>query len=173
MPALSLSSRPPVGVGQIVRATVGTLLAMLAVAAPIRWLGFPGELDLFLISSIGSSAALMFCDPDAVYARPYNMFGGHIVGAFIGITCELLLQTDTAIVRSVAVALTAGAMLATRTMHPPAAATAFLAIDWATPMGYKYVFTPVTLGITIMFGVALLVNNIGRTDGRRYPATWR
>ena len=61
----------------------------------------------------------------------------------------------------------------TRTMHPPAAATALIAVlgseaVWA--MGYWYALAPAAVGSSVLVAVGVLVNNL--SSKRRYPHYW-
>lgn len=59
-------------------------------------------------------------------------------------------------------------MLATRTLHPPGGATAFVAV--AQGQGYAFVLTPVFAGAALLVLIALIFNNC--VPGRRYPLYW-
>ena len=61
----------------------------------------------------------------------------------------------------------------TRTLHPPAGATALIAViggSKITKLGFLYALMPVGLGVIIMLIVALIVNNL--SPQRRYPEFW-
>ncbi|KAK9721367.1 hypothetical protein K7432_003474 [Basidiobolus ranarum] len=59
----------------------------------------------------------------------------------------------------------------TNTTHPPAAASALIILSGGPEvykLGYLFLVTPILFGMTVMFIIALIVNNIGR----RYPVYW-
>ncbi|MFA6222778.1 MAG: HPP family protein [Desulfomonilaceae bacterium] len=61
----------------------------------------------------------------------------------------------------------------TRTLHPPAGATALNAVIGGAKvhqLGFVYPILPVALGAFILLAVALVFNNIPRN--RRYPEFW-
>ena len=71
------------------------------------------------------------------------------------------------------VALSIVLMDVTKTLHPPGGATALIAViggDSIHNMGYLYVVYPVGLGIVVMLGAAILLNNF--VKGRQYPKFW-
>ena len=64
-------------------------------------------------------------------------------------------------------------MLLTKTLHPPAGATALIAVIGGKKvhdLGFFYAFVPAGLGALILLLVALLVNNLSRN--RKYPEYW-
>ncbi|KAK5789214.1 hypothetical protein VI817_008338 [Penicillium citrinum] len=70
---------------------------------------------------------------------------------------------------ALACGITTALMVLTRTVHPPAGATALLAVTNAQTVGLGWFLFPIMiLGITLMLSAALLVNNIQR----RYPLYW-
>lgn len=75
---------------------------------------------------------------------------------------------------ALAVSLAIAFMLLTTTPHPPAGATALIAVtggDTVYDAGYYYVLTTL-FGVSIMLGVALLWNNLPRAPHMKYPRYW-
>lgn len=72
---------------------------------------------------------------------------------------------------SLAVSISLFVMQLTHTVHPPASATALIAVTGGASiynLGYWYVLCPIALGVALMLVVAMVVNNVAR----RYPAHW-
>jgi CBS-domain-containing membrane protein len=66
-------------------------------------------------------------------------------------------------------------MLLTRTLHPPAGATALIAVlgpQKVYALGYGYPFFPVLAGAALMVLVALVCNNLSASEEWSYPVTW-
>jgi CBS domain-containing membrane protein len=66
-------------------------------------------------------------------------------------------------------------MLLTGSLHPPAGATALIAVLGPAKvhqLGYMYLVTPVLVGVTILLVVALLMNNLSTEKHRHYPVSW-
>lgn len=127
---------------------------------------------VFLVGSFGASAVLIYGATNSPLAQPRNLFGGHLIGALIGVTIAFLFPQKNLLWFSsgLAVALSIVAMQMTRTVHPPGGATALIAIigsEEVKSLGYKYVFSPILVSVLIMFFVALVFNNI--PDDRCYP----
>jgi len=106
-------------------------------------------------------------------AQPRNVLGGHVLSALVGVACYQVLGGETWLAASVAVATVIAVMHATKTLHPPAGATALTAVIGGAKihaLGFTFAIVPVAAGASILLLVGLLVNNIPRN--RRYPEFW-
>ena len=132
---------------------------------------FVGSNDATLIvASMGASAVLLFAVPHGALSQPWQVIGGHMVSAIIGVTTAMLLPptlVPAMVTAALAVALAIGAMYYLRCIHPPGGATALSAVIGGPAvhaLGYQYVLTPVMLNACIILLTAILVN---------YPFPWR
>ncbi len=128
-----------------------------------------GEGAVFIIASMGASAVLLFAVPHGALAQPWNVFGGHLVSATIGVTCANWIP-DTAVAAAVAVGLAIGAMHYLRCIHPPGGATALVAVIGGPgihALGYQYVLTPILINTLVILAVAVAFNAL--FHWRRYP----
>ncbi len=120
-----------------------------------------------IVPSLGASAVLVYGIPDAPLAQPRNVILGHTISASIGVICYTffgLVWWSAALATAMAI----GAMLVTKTTHPPAGATALIAVlTKASPI---YILTPVGAGAAILVLVGLLTNNL--SPNRSYPKYW-
>lgn len=168
----STKSPPVVGLSEIAWSWTGAFIGIAAVA--VVHYNMLQETDLvMIIGSFGASAVLLYGAIKSPLAQPRNLMGGHVVSAFIGVTCYKVLGGHLWLASSVSVATAIAVMHATKTLHPPGGATALIAVigsERIHALGYIYPFVPAGLGAAIMLVVALLVNNIPRT--RRYPEFW-
>lgn len=126
-----------------------------------------------IVASMGASAVLIFAVPHGALSQPWPLLGGHIVSAFIGVTCAKLIPHPT-MAAALAVGLAIGAMHYLRCIHPPGGATALVAViggPAVTALGYQYMFTPVAINALIMFIVAVVYNGV--FPWRVYPAHLR
>lgn len=70
---------------------------------------------------------------------------------------------------ALACALTPASMLLTNTMHPPAGATALLAVTQSQTIALGWFLFPVVLlGVALMQAAAVVINNVQR----QYPLYW-
>ena len=127
------------------------------------------EVILCFIIPFGASAVLVFAAPAAPFSQPRNVIGGHVIASLVGVTVAVLFKQNVwwtiAIANGVAIAL----MVATKTVHPPAGATALLPII-SNITDYTWVILPVFVGTLIIVAVGLLYNNLWKK--RKYPAWW-
>eukprot|EP00798_Chlamydomonas_sp_ICE-L_P020956 gene20956-27809_t len=119
------------------------------------------------------AAMLMSASPESVMSQPYNLIGGQTLSALIGVCVRLAFQGHLRwLSTAVALSLSAMAMQMTRTMHPPAGATAAIAcwMDLAAPWyGFQFMLIAL-LGTAVLLVVALAMNNLAAS--RRYPNFW-
>ncbi len=113
-----------------------------------------------IIASMGASAVILFIMPGSPLAQPWPLVGGHLVSAFIGISCAQLFA-DTIVASACASGGSVLAMLLLRCLHPPGAATALtpiLAGDPVNLMNYSFVLMPVGINVAIMLVMAIAIN---------------
>jgi CBS-domain-containing membrane protein len=125
---------------------------------------------VYIIPSMGASAVLLFAAPHVPFSQPWNVFGGHLISAAIGVTCALLID-NIAIAAAASVGIAISAMYYTQCTHPPGGATALAAVIGSTKLhslGYLYIIAPVFINVTTILIIALLFN--GLFGWRRYPA---
>ena len=147
---------------------LGSFVAIFSIFTISNW--HLGSTDvLLLVPSMGASAVLLFAVPHGALSQPWNVLGGHLVSALIGVTCYLLVpHLFTA--ASAAVGLATGAMYYLRCIHPPGGATALVAViggETTHALGYQFVITPVLENVVIMLVVAFVFNYAFKW--RRYP----
>ncbi|RDA94736.1 hypothetical protein CP533_6781 [Ophiocordyceps camponoti-saundersi (nom. inval.)] len=128
-----------------------------------------------IVGSFGAAAVLEFCTIDSPLAQPRNAIVGQIIGAVVAIAIGKLFQLSDRFdeVRWVGGALACASATAlmnlTGTVHPPAGATALLAVVDPRLVSLGWLLLPIVLlGCALMLAVALLINNIER----RFPLYW-
>jgi len=148
--------------------TAGGVLVIYSIFIITRAsLGLGGS--LLIIPSMGASAVLLFAVPHGSLSQPWNVFGGHIVSALVGVTCAIVIPNEI-FAASLAVGLAIGAMHYLRCIHPPGGATALAAViggDITHSLGYLFVITPVLINVLVMLTVAVAFNYM--FPWRRYP----
>lgn len=148
---------------------VGTFVAIASIGL-LQQAGFTPQDSVFLIGSFGASCVLLFGATNSPLAQPRNLIGGHVLASLIGVAVHKLLPDQLWLASALAVSTSIVCMQITRTMHPPAGATALIANIGSAKilgLGFWYTLTPVLSGVLILFVIALLVNNI--PAGRSYP----
>jgi len=123
-----------------------------------------------VIASMGASAVLLFAVPHGPLSQPWALGCGHLISAFIGVSCYQLIP-DMYLAAPAAVGVSITIMYYLRCMHPPGGATALSAVisgPSVHELGYQFMVTPVLLNVVIIFSVALAFNFI--FPWRRYPS---
>ncbi|MDR1702544.1 MAG: HPP family protein [Sporomusaceae bacterium] len=120
-----------------------------------------------LIAPFGASAVLIFGVPASPFSQPRNVLGGHILAALIGVGVYQFLGGYW-FAAALSVALTMVAMFAAKMVHPPAGATAIIAV--VGTQNWLFALFPVTIGALILILVSLLFNNLAAK--RSYPSYW-
>lgn len=125
---------------------------------------------VYIIPSMGASAVLLFAAPNVPFSQPWNVFGGHVISAIIGVACYQFIP-DIHISAALSVGISIGVMYYTRCIHPPGGATALAAVIGSSQLhdlGYMYAITPVLVNTITILVVAVVFN--GLISWRRYPA---
>ncbi|KAI1187094.1 HPP family-domain-containing protein [Nemania serpens] len=162
---LLVTSRALVGI-------FGSLVLIQLVGHQIPWVASNG---LRIVASFGAAAVLEFCAFESPFAQPRNFLVSQIIASVVGVSFSKLFQlrSDDDWVRwlggALACAVTTVLMEFTKTIHPPAGATALIAVidDNAVRVGWRLI-PLVLLGCSIMLTVALVLNNILS----RFPLYW-
>ena len=148
---------------------IGGFVAILTIIFASRTLlGFdhPG----ILVASMGASAVLLFAVPHGPLSQPWNVLGGHLVSAAVGVSCAKYIPNDL-VAASAAVGIAIGGMYYLKCIHPPGGATALSAVaggEAVHGLGYQFILTPVLLDVFLILTVAVLFNLL--FHWRQYPA---
>jgi hypothetical protein len=133
------------------------------------------EIVLANVKPQGAAAVLEFYTIESPLSQPRNAVLGQLMSVTIGVCiCKLFalsphFESIRWIGGALACATATAAMALTKCIHPPAGATALLAVvdRTAAGLGWDLIYV-VLLGCAIMLGTALLVNNIQS----KFPSYW-
>ena len=122
-----------------------------------------------LLGPFGASAVLIYGAYKAPLAQPRNVLMGHFLAACIGVCVyDFFGTTFWSIGLGVSLALVL--MVVTYSIHPPAGATAYVAVQTGgLGVGYMYILNPVILGVFILLLIGVIFNKLGKRD---YPTHW-
>lgn len=152
---------------------LGALIGISVVYQLTHWC-FPGGFGnhaggAILLASMGASAVLVFAVPHGALSQPWAVIAGHLVSAFIGVSCQLMFP-EQAWTGALAVGLAVGAMHYLRCIHPPGGATALAAVIGGSDvhaLGYHYLLTPVAINVAAILLAGVAFNAC--FAWRRYP----
>ncbi|MDG4555715.1 MAG: HPP family protein [Candidatus Competibacter sp.] len=112
-----------------------------------------------ILASTGASAMLLFGFPHSPVSQPWNLVGGHVVSAVIGVGCHKLIP-NALLASAIAIPAAMILMHLLRCMHPPGGATAITAIiggEAVHKLGFAFVVVPVFINAIILLSVAMSV----------------
>lgn len=159
----------------VVWAWIAGFIGIYLISVPSLYPGWPLSTRLFLIGSFGATAALLYGAPHSPFAQPRHLLVGQFIAAVIGVSAYKLLGSHEGVAAAVAVATTIVLMQLANAVHPPAGATALIAVlgpAQVHKLGYEYVLLPVLLGAVILLVVAVVINNLSSNEDRHYPHIW-
>jgi CBS domain-containing membrane protein len=119
-----------------------------------------------LVGSMGASAVLLFGVPHGQLSQPWPLVMGHVLSAFIGVTCAKFVPSP-GLAGALAVGLSIAAMHHFKCIHPPGGATALTAVFGGAAIhaaGYGFVVFPVLINAVVITATGVVFN---------YPFPWR
>jgi CBS domain-containing membrane protein len=143
---------------EVTLSVIGAFVATL-MASFLSYTILEGEHLPMILASTGASAMLIFALPHSPVSQPWNLVGGHVVSAIVGISCLLLIESPL-LSSSTSIALAMISMHLFRCMHPPGGATAVTAAigsEQIESLGYIFVVVPVILNAIILLSIAMAV----------------
>ena len=147
---------------------LGGFCGIVGVALVSSW-WLEGAAAVLIMSSMGSSAVLLFAVPHGPLSQPWPLVGGHLISAAIGVAAVQWIP-GTFLAAGVAVGLAIAAMYYLRCIHPPGGATAMFAVmggESVHALGWQFVVTPALLNTLLILAVAIAFN--APFPWRRYP----
>jgi CBS domain-containing membrane protein len=121
-----------------------------------------------LIAPMGASAVLLFAASNSPLAQPWNVIGGNMIAALVGVFTYMWLK-DPIAASGIALAGSIALMSLLGCLHPPSGAIALTAVlggQAVHDLGYTFVLWPVGVNTALLLGSALIFNNL---TGLRYP----
>ncbi len=124
-----------------------------------------------LMGSIAASSFLVFVVPHSPMAKPWPLFGGHLVSAVVGVLIASLVP-DQASAVGLGVGFAVLAMYQLRCLHPPGAATALAAVLAHKGLlpGYPFVAVPVLFNVLVLLPLSLVYGKLMRLYEKRSSA---
>ncbi|ODN66944.1 HPP family protein [Methylophaga muralis] len=154
---------------EIISASLGAFTAILLLMSLISRLQLTMEMELLVLASMGASTFLLFVLPHSPMAQPWPLMAGHLIAAVVGVNCNYWIA-DPIIATATAVGLSVFLMHLLHALHPPAAATAIIAVIGLpehSAIAWQFVYAVVIINAGGLLFLSLLINNL--LPGRHYP----
>ncbi len=138
----------------VVGAFIGTLIASFFSSTILQAEDLP-----LILASTGASAILIFSLPFSPVSQPWNLVGGHLVSAFVGVSCYVFVPNEL-FASSLSIPFSMLFMHYLRCMHPPGGATAITAVVGGAnvhALGYAFIIIPVFVNAIILLSIAMAI----------------
>jgi len=154
-----------IGYAEAARMALGVAIGILITGVLSRWWsGEASTSSIWMVSSLGASAVLLFGMPASPLAQPWPVLVGTVLSACVGAGVQMLIP-DTAIACAVAVGLSVMLMVPLRCMHPPGAGfAAYVVLEHIN--GVSLVVFPIFFNVAVLLVCAVVYNTL---TGKRYP----
>ena len=138
-------------------------LSAAFVIGVLSLLTFQSPMGVWLMFSFGSSALIIFVYYDSEFAKPKNIFFGHLISIIIGILFNHYVGISF-ISLGLSVGLCVTLMMYLKIIHPPAAANPLIALF--ADVSYDFILFPVVSGSIVLIILSYLINNfiLGRKN---------
>ena len=130
-------------------------LSVAFVICILSTLTFDSSVGVWLTFSFGSTALILFVFHDSEFAKPKNVFFGHLISITIGILFNQYIGIS-AISLGLSVGLCVTVMMYLKIVHPPAAANPLIALF--ADVSYDFVLFPVMSGSVVLIVLGYLIN---------------
>jgi len=161
---LPRAPQPELSGREVWLALLGTLIGIGFTA----WLAFWTKCPM-LLGPFGATSVLVYSAYKSPMAQPRNVLLGYFNAAAIGCVMYDFFGT-TWYSLALGVALAVLLMMATYSVHPPAGAVTYVAIQTGgVGIGYMYILNPTMIGGFVLVLIAVIFNKLSNRD---YPAHW-
>lgn len=152
-----------IGYAEALRVALGAAIGLLITGVVSRWWA-DGAANMWMVSSLGASAVLLFGMPSSPLAQPWPVLVGTVLSALVGAAAQAVIL-DAALACAVAVGLSVILMVPLRCMHPPGAGfAAYVVLERIN--GVTLVIFPVLFNVLLLLLCAVIYNTL---TGKRYP----
>ncbi|MCK1982861.1 MULTISPECIES: HPP family protein [Peribacillus] len=140
---------------------IGGLIAIIMISFIAVHLGYP-----MALAPLGASCVIVFGAHKSLLSQPRNVIGGHIIST----TSALIIWSffgKSLFIIGLTLAIVLIIMTCTKTVHPPAAASALVSINSQAGWGF---LISIVIGTLLLVFISMIYNNLFQT--RQYPKHW-
>ena len=141
--------------GNIKQSIIAGIFSIITIGV-LTFLTYKTEFGIFLLASFGSSMVLLYGYPESPFAKPKNVFFGHLVTAIVGLFFLNFVPLPLYVTIPLAVGFGVGLMILLNVTHPPAGGNPIIVIIGSVSL--DYLFSPVITGSIIIVIFAVIIN---------------
>ncbi len=141
--------------GNLKQSILAGFFSIITIAV-LTFLTYKTEFGIFLLASFGSSMVLLYGYPESPFAKPKNVFFGHLVTSLVGLFFLNFIPLPLYIIIPLAVGFGVSFMILLNVTHPPAGGNPIIVIIGS--VSFDYLFSPVITGSIIIIIFAIIIN---------------
>ena len=141
--------------GNLKQSILAGLFYIITIAV-LTFLTYKTEFGIFLLASFGSSMVLLYGYPESPFAKPKNVFFGHLVTTLVGLLFLNFIPLPLYIIIPLAVGFGVSFMILLNVTHPPAGGNPIIVIMGSVSI--DYLLSPVITGSVIILVFAIIIN---------------
>ena len=148
-------------------------IAAAFVIGVLALLTFESPLGVWLMFSFGSTALILFVFHESEFAKPKNVFFGHLISVVVGISFNHYMGISF-ISLGLSVGFCVTIMMYLKIVHPPAAANPLIALF--ADVSYEFILFPVVTGSIVLIVLSYIINRFilgRRLNMKRFNSTLR
>ena len=148
------------------QALFAAVFSIITIGA-LTLLTYKTEFGIFLIASFGSTMVLLFGYPESPFAKPKNIFFGHLLTAGVGVIFVNFIPLPLYISIPFAVVIGVALMILLKVTHPPAGGNPIIVLMGSA--SYNYLLNPIIFGSIILIFFGVILNRF--IAKKKYPLT--
>ncbi len=141
----------------IIKALIAGLFSIITIGA-LTLLTYKTEFGIFLIASFGSTMVLLYGYPESPFAKPKNIFFGHLVTSLSGFFFLYFIPLPLYLIIPLAVGLGVFLMILLNITHPPAGGNPIIVIMGS--VSFDYLINPIISGSIIILAFGIILNRL-------------